>query len=343
MNARAVLKLTAPAIARYSGVAKALALRYGGPGIIFMLHSTVGSSDQRVDKDLRCPVSALERSLRWLKDNDVEFVSLDEAVKRLDRPSPGKFCAFTFDDGYADNLTHALPVMERFGAPFTVYITTGMRTGTIDAWWLGIAALISARDHIELPGLDCKLDCGNWASKQHAYAEITALVHADYAALAPVRAAIAAAGIDYGALAQRQALSAEQIRTLAASPLVTIGAHGDRHINLARATADEAELDVVAGRRQLEDIIDRAVVHFAYPFGDARACGAREAQIARAAGFRTAVTTRHGTLFPQHRDDLCALPREPLRGDDTPASLRCKLAGFYRAFYSGLGDPVARM
>jgi len=229
--------------------------------------------------------------------------------------------------------------MERFGAPFTVYVTTGMRTGTIDAWWLGIAALISARDHIELPGLDC----GKWASKQQAYAEITARVHADYAALAPVRAAIAAAGIDYGALAQRQALSAEQIRRLAASPLVTIGAHGDRHINLARATADEAELDIVAGRRQLEDIIDRAVVHFAYPFGDANACGAREAQIARAAGFRTAVTTRHGTLFPQHRDDLYALPREPLRGDDTPASLCCKLAGFYRAFHSGLGDPVARM
>jgi hypothetical protein len=58
MNARAVLMSTAPVIARYSGIAKALALRYGGPGIIFMLHSTVGNSDRHVDKNLRCPVSA---------------------------------------------------------------------------------------------------------------------------------------------------------------------------------------------------------------------------------------------------------------------------------------------
>jgi peptidoglycan/xylan/chitin deacetylase (PgdA/CDA1 family) len=97
------------------------------------------------------------------------------------------------------------------------------------------------------------------------------------------------------------------------------------------------------GRRVLENIIQREVVHFAYPFGNARACGKREAQIARAAGFRTAVTTRRGTLFREHLDDLYALPREPLVGDDTAATLQCKLRGVNRALQSFLGDPVARM
>lgn len=343
MNARAVLKSTAPVIACYSGIAKALALRYGGAGVIFMLHSMVGKSGGYFEEGLRCPVAALERTLRWLTDNGVQFVSLDEAVERLSRPSTGKFCAFTFDDGYLDNLTHALPLMERFGAPFTVYVATGMSTGAIDAWWLGLAALIRAHDRIELPELDCRFDCRDQAGKQLAYGAITARIHANYDELAPVKAAIAAGGIDCGALAQREALSTEQLRRLAASPLVTIGAHGVRHINLARASAAEAKRDVIASRRRLEDIIDREVVHFAYPFGNANACGEREAQIARAAGFRTAVTTRRGTLFPKHADHLFALPREPLCGTDTAASLRCKVAGVYRAFHSRIGDPVAQM
>ena len=85
------------------------------------------------------------------------------------------------------------------------------------------------------------------------------------------------------------------------------------------------------------------MLHFAYPFGNARACGAREAEIAGAVGFRTAVTTRCGAIFPEHLDHPHALPREVLSADDTPSSLRCKLDGVYRAFHSRLGDPVARM
>ncbi len=343
MNARAVLKSAAPAIACYGGIAKALAFRYGGPGIIFMLHSTVGNSNTFLLEDLRCPVTALEWILSWLKDNGVQFVSLDEAMQRLSQPSPRRFCAFTFDDGYADNLTHALPLMERFGAPFTVYVTTGMSTGTIDAWWLGLAALINTLDRIELPDLDCRFDCVDQAAKKQAYVAITKRVHSDYDALPAVKAAIAAVGIDSAALAQREALSNEQLRRVAASPLVTVGAHSERHINLARLPAAEAQQEMISSRRLLEHIVDREVVHFAYPFGNANACGPREAQLAQAAGFRTAVTTRRGTLFPQHRDHPFALPREPLRADESAASLRCKIAGVYRALHSRIGDPIAGM
>jgi peptidoglycan/xylan/chitin deacetylase (PgdA/CDA1 family) len=343
MNAHAVLKSAAPAIACYSGIAKALAFRYGGPGVIFMLHSTVGKSDTFLLEDLRCPVTALEWILSWLKDNGFQFVSLDEAMQRLSQPSPRRFCAFTFDDGYADNLTHALPLMERFGAPFTVYVTTGMSIGTIDAWWLGLAALINTHVRIELRDLDCRFDCVDQAAKKQAYVAITKRVHSDYDALPAVKAAIAAASIDSAALAQREALSNAQLRRLAASPLVTVGAHSERHINLARLPAAEAQQEMISSRRSLEHIIDREVVHFAYPFGNANACGQREAQLAQAAGFRTAVTTRRGTLFPRHLDHPFALPREPLRAEETAFSLRCKVDGVYRALHSRIGDPVARM
>jgi len=342
MNARAVLKSAAPLVAHYSGIGKALAVRYGGPGVIFVLHSTAGRSAPRLE-DLRCPIDVLERTLSWLKRNGFAFVSLDQALARLADAGDERFCAFTFDDGYADNLTDALPLMERFAAPFTVYVCSGMMTGEIDAWWLGLAAFIRSRDVVDIPDLGLRLDCADHAGKRRAYVAVETRIHANYDALAPVKAVIAAAGIDCGALARREALSAAQLRQLAASPLVTIGAHTVRHINLARAPAHEVEREMIAGRRALETILGRDVVHFAYPFGNARACGAREVQIARQVGFRSAVTMRRGTLFPQHLDELYALPREPLNGADTSATLQCKVGGVNRALQSLLGDPVARM
>jgi peptidoglycan/xylan/chitin deacetylase (PgdA/CDA1 family) len=343
MTMRPVFKAAVPAIAHYSGIGKALAFRYSGRGVIFMLHSTSGDSGPDIKPGTPYPIAALERTLCWLKDNGIEILSIDEAVERLSTSSTRKFCAFTFDDGYANNLTHALPLMESYAAPFTVYVATGMMTGAIDAWWLGLAALIRTQDRVELPDLARRFDCSDTASKQRTYFSIEAMIHADFDALEPVKAAIARAGIDCGMLARREGLTVEQLRRLAASPLVTIGAHGERHINLARATAAEAEQEMIASRRTLEELIGREVLHFAYPFGHANACGPREAQIARAAGFRTAVTTRRGTLFPAHLDHLHALPREPLDDHDTPASLRCKVDGVYRALYSHLGSPVDQM
>jgi peptidoglycan/xylan/chitin deacetylase (PgdA/CDA1 family) len=342
MIARTFLKTTAPVVAHYSGIAKLLAFRYGGSGVIFLLHSTVGNSAPYLE-DIRCPVAALERTLCWLGDNGVDFVSLDQALERLSRPTRRKFCVFTFDDGYADNLIRALPLMERFAAPFTVYVATGMMTGEIDAWWLGLAALVRSHDRIELPDLNCRFDCPDQPSKRRTYATIEAMVHANYDALGAVRAAVARRGIDCGALARQEGLTRDQLLQLASSPLVTIGAHTERHLNLARAAASDVAREMTVGRCALENILQREVVHFAYPFGHSRACGEREAEIARAAGMRTAVTARRGTLFPEHLDDLYALPREPLGGNDTPATLQCKLGGVNRAFQSLLGDPVARM
>ena len=342
MRAQSFLKAMLPAVVHRTGAARALARRYRGRGIIFMLHSVVDDAGPHPDHSLRCPVATLTRTLRWLRDQDVDVVTLDEALARLEAPTARPFAAFTFDDGYADTLTHALPVMERFDAPFTVYVTTGMITRELDAWWLGLAALIGIRDRVEVPEIG-RFDCADRAAKKRAFVTVESLIHQDFAKLAQVQAAIEASDIDCRALVNREALTADGLRQLARHPLVSIGAHATSHINLARASAETVRHEMAANRAFLEGILERPVMHFAYPFGHAGACTSREAAIARAVGFRTAVTTRRGTIFPAHLEHLHALPREPLSGDDTASSLRCKIDGVYRAFHSRLGDPVAHM
>ena len=342
MTVRSFAKTAICLTAHFTGLSRAVAIRYQGRGSIFMLHSVVDDGTFYPDASLRCPVTKLEWALRWLKAQGLEFVSLDEVVERLSGPPTPAFAAFTFDDGFADNLTHALPVMERFGAPFTVYVTTGMVTRQIHAWWLALAALVRSQEWIELPDL-ALFECPDRASKMHTFKAIESAIHNDFGVLPHVLAAIEQSKIDCSDLVDREALNEEQLRRLASHPLVTIGGHTMTHNNLAQASAEAVEWEMTANREFLQDTTDKPVQHFAYPFGNANACGAREAEIARSVGFRTAVTTRHGAMFSEHRHHLYAIPRIRLACDDTPSTLRCKVDGVYRAIQSRFRDPVARM
>jgi peptidoglycan/xylan/chitin deacetylase (PgdA/CDA1 family) len=339
----ALVKTAVCVAANITGLSRAVAIRYRGRGTIFALHSIVKDDDLYLNETLRCPVGKLEQTLCWLKKGGVEFVSLDEAVGRLNGPPTGLFAAFTFDDGFADNLTRALPIMERFGAPFTVYVTTGMITREIDAWWFALEAWVQSHESIELPDLGLRFECPDLASKRHAFKSIESAIWNDSAVLPHVRAAIRRSGLDCSVLLNREALDADQLRALARHPLVTIGGHTTTHANLKQLSAAEVEWEMTSNRKFLQETTGKPVKHFAYPFGHPSACGAREEAIARFVGYRTAVTTRHGAMFSEHIQHLHALPRVHLDCDDTPSTLRCKIDGVYHAVQSRLGSPIACM
>jgi peptidoglycan/xylan/chitin deacetylase (PgdA/CDA1 family) len=340
---RPLIKTAVSLGAHLSGFSRLVAGRYRGRGMIFALHSVVVDGAFYPDHTLRCPTGQLEWALRWLKEEGLDFVSLDEAVRRLTEENSRSFVCFTFDDGYADNFTRALPIMERFGAPFTVFVTTGMVTREIDAWWFGLADLVRSRDRVELDAPRLSFECPDPPGKKLAFKTIESLIHEDFGLLPHLREAIANSTIDCRALVDREALTTDQLRRLARHPLVTIGGHTTTHRNLAEAPPAAVQWEMAENRRFLQDATGQAIEHFAYPFGHERACGEREAGICRAVGFRTAVTTRAGALFAEHAHDLYALPRICLTDDDTSSTLRCKVDGVYRAIHSRFGDPVARM
>jgi peptidoglycan/xylan/chitin deacetylase (PgdA/CDA1 family) len=76
--------------------------------------------------------------------------------------------------------------------------------------------------------------------------------------------------------------------------------------------------------------------HLSYPVGDKTSAGPREFALARELGFATAVTTRPGMLFPEHRAHLTALPRISLNGEfQSPRYVRVLVSGAATALWNG--------
>src|SRR5262245_45811599 len=68
----------------------------------------------------------LRRQLLELRRRDFRIVPLSEIVEGIQRTGrePARSAALTFDDGWLDNFTHALPVLVDLGVTATFFITT---------------------------------------------------------------------------------------------------------------------------------------------------------------------------------------------------------------------------
>lgn len=253
-----------------------------------------------------------ERQLRLLK-RFYTVLPLPLAVQRLHEGSlPPRAACITFDDGYADNAEHALPLLQQFGLHATFFIATGYLNG--GQMWND--CVIDAVRHSQDTTLDLRdlgLDCLPLAS------------------LAQRRAAIehVLGKLKYLPFEQRQRLALDirrraggAMRTMAPAMLTTfqlqrlhaagmgIGAHTVSHPILAAMSDRAARNDIANGKRELEQLVQAPVTLFAYPNGKAgRDYGPAHMEIVKSLGFTAALATDWGVARPGAGLDLFQLPR----------------------------------
>ena len=291
-----------------SGLARILGAKHRGLGAIIVLHSVVRDRREVLYDNLYTGAAFLEAALDHLVASGVDIVGLDEALARLAAPSPRPFMAFTFDDGYLDNLQIALPIFAKRNLPLTTYVTTCFLDRSHAIWWAALRELIKAKDSVSVEGVGA-FETGSLGQKVAAYNALCGHVSGDKAAEAAVLDACRKAGITTEALLAQDAMTEAQLREYASAPQVTIGGHTTSHPALSRLSEAEVAREMTENKNHLEALLDRPVAHFAYPYGDRGSNGAREARIAQRVGFRSAVTTRLGCLFPAHLDHPTLLPR----------------------------------
>jgi peptidoglycan/xylan/chitin deacetylase (PgdA/CDA1 family) len=293
----------------------------GGLGCVLTLHRIVPEAQRSPlpsNRALEITPEDLRAMLQWLKRNGIAIIGLDEVPARLQGSSAGRFVSFTFDDGYRDNLTLALPIFREFGAPFAVNVTNGFIAGTADVWWYFVERVLGSRDSFEFSwnGESHRYATATTAERNRALDEIAGLIRSLGLQRDELLKAIAeAAGVDAGAITKELCMTWDEVRQLAADPLVTIGAHTAGHHSLNRLTETEIVAEVETARQELAAQLGRAVRHFAYPFGGPNAVDEREFEIARRGGFASMLTTRAGNLTRAHAGQLDRLPRLTISGN----------------------------
>ncbi|RWP35312.1 polysaccharide deacetylase family protein [Mesorhizobium sp.] len=328
-------------VVRYTGLAPLAKPFVGGIGAILMLHRVTATPEKpdSVNRHLNIAPEFLDAVIADMKAHGYAFVTLDEAIERIKAGGKGgQFAAITADDAYRDNMTEALPVLEKHGAPITIYVAPGLINGAADLWWEVVEDIVSARNRLVLttPNGPVTIDCSTPGKKIQAFARLH-----DYLTLevreedqrAVLRELARSNGIELGAR-QSMLMNWDEIRAMAGHPLVTIGAHTVNHRNLKRLCETDARHEVEDVRRILQTELGEAPRHFAYPYGYASAVGDREVGLARDAGYASAVTTRHGVLRAKHAGFLHALPRISVNG-------RYQSVAHIRTMLSGVTTPLA--
>jgi peptidoglycan/xylan/chitin deacetylase (PgdA/CDA1 family) len=304
---------------RATGLHRAMA--EPGLGFILTLHRvrpfappTPGYAPNRL---LEVAPDFLDAALSLIAARGLPFVTLSEAARRLEQGGE-PFAALTFDDGYRDTRDVALPILERHGAPATVFFAPGLIERTARLWWLELEEAIRRLElvDIDLGVARLRLPARTPAEKSAAFERVywTLRARPEAELLDAIAALASRSGVDSAALAEPEFMTWDETLAFARHPLVTVGAHSLSHRRLAQWPAEVARAEMVECKAALEGRLGAPVTSFAYPVGDPASAAAREFALAREAGYEIAVTTRPGMLFPEHAEHLLALPRLSLNG-----------------------------
>jgi peptidoglycan/xylan/chitin deacetylase (PgdA/CDA1 family) len=266
-------------------------------------------------------------------------ISLAECVSALGRGSlPNRSVVITFDDGYADNLRYALPRLEHYEVPATIFVTSGRVGHSREFWWdeleriilqpgtlpeqltvprnggkrrrdIREAAAFTSRDfhlyrtwHVEQPH--------DPHPRHRLYRELYDFLFM----MSPIERERTLmdlfnwADIPPDSRSTNRALTEAELIELDRTGLIEIGAHTVSHPSLPSLNTSEQDGEIRQSKRTLEDILEHPVRSFSYPHGFYDAGTTR---IAGEAGFESSCTTQQEPVWPGTH--TMALPRMTVR------------------------------
>jgi peptidoglycan/xylan/chitin deacetylase (PgdA/CDA1 family) len=328
----------------FSGAHHLMRPLVGGLGAILTIHHVRPPRAGRFQPNrlLELRPRFLRRVVRWLRRSRIDIVSIDEMYRRVREQDVRKrFVVFTIDDGYRDTLEWAYPILKEHDVPFTLYVPTSFPDGLGELWWLALEAVVARSKRIVLL-VDRKeraFDCATVTDKRHVFEQLYGWLRSfksEEKLREVVRDLAGRYQVDVAAFCRELCMSWDELATLAADPLVTIGAHTVNHVMLGKVPEKTARAEMEMSRTVIESALGKRPEHLSYPVGDRASAGPREFRIAAELGFKTAVTTRPGVIFPEHRQHMMALPRISLNGEHQQLRyVRVLLSGAATAMWNG--------
>jgi peptidoglycan/xylan/chitin deacetylase (PgdA/CDA1 family) len=249
-----------------------------------------------------------DQQLSWLKAA-LNVIPLHEAIDRLrQKKLPARAACITFDDGYADNATVALPILLRHRLHATFFISTGF----LDGGRMFNDTIIESVRRAPGPVIDLgflELGTHRIDTPRSRRAVIELIIDKlKYLPSSSRQMQVDALARSVGGdLPQDLMMRSAQVRDLHREGM-TIGAHTVTHPILARLDPAEARAEIQAGRAALESLVGAPVTLFAYPNGKpGQDYDPTHVAMVRELGFSAALSTHRASA--DANSDLYQLPR----------------------------------
>lgn len=321
-------------LASLSGYARLTEWRSGGMGAILRFHRVRPRPRQAFHPLTAEEVTPrfLDRATAAIRRWGYDIIPIGEVTARLSDPAARRFVVLTFDGASRDILARAYPVLKHHAIPFAVYLPTAFVDSVGSAWREGLAQVIAthARVSLVIDRAERRFKCESISQKYETYDYLGQWLRGlqPAARLDAISDLCKRHGVDLAGLSRDVTLGWDDIETLAADPLVTIGTATVNGSLLSVLPSGDAQREMRMGRAVAEAAIRRTLPHFAYPDGAADSFGRRETGFAEDERFATAVTGVAQTFRRGAPVDPLALPRLTWDGRVTSLSvMRAMLAG----------------
>ena len=240
-------------------------------------------------------------------ENALSIDDLDGSARHA-----GSRFLLTFDDGYADNVTELLPILERMNLPAMIFITTGFLDDRMLPYGSRLTLFLERHSECGLPDGSSRR-ASNGHEKAALYDEIKRqikpMTHSNRERFLASLVAQDGATAATTRPSTRMMLTPREVRELDRHPLIRIGAHSETHSQLNAIPRYDAYRDMAASKRDLEGLLGRTVPDFAYPYG---AHGRAVCWLARLCGFKRAFTTEPRAILDLGEEAAMKLPRVDL-------------------------------
>jgi len=241
--------------------------------VAILLHSVFRDAKE-IEQELIDPlehttVDRLRRFIEYFLGHGYRFISPDELLAGLD--PEGRWLLLTFDDGYA-NFLHAIPLLEEYKVPATLFPVTRNIQQNQGFWWDVVYRLRRRRGRSRARA---RQESANLQALRDDEIDRRLVEQFGERALRPE------GDID-------RPLAPDELKALAENPHVSIGNHTADHANLLNYPIEDVRRQVAEAQASLEEVTGKTPVAVSYPFGSV---SSEVMETCRELGLKVGITT----------------------------------------------------